>query len=318
MRLSPREPAWPAPRILGRWQTWLVLMAVLVVPFFVPIPVMARRNVLVSTLGDRLHIVLPACIMLMLYWKGPLRGNLWIAAVATALVGGAIEFIQPFFDRTPLLHDWLLDLVGVGMVLGWVGWRGHRRRSGLVLITALLVFTAWGLRSLPGRMVASADARKRFPVIENFEDGHVWNLWSNNDSCELHMPREAAFDGRRGLRLVGGPPEHWPGATMRRFPHDWRGFAALELKVRTTTPGRDAVRFHVRLDDFAGTHDHEWVTTSFTATPVWKTVTVPLVDRTTDRKGRPFDVSDVDAITIFLSRPDAPTTIEIDDIRLVR
>jgi VanZ family protein len=313
---APRDPAWPPPRLLARWQTWTVLMAVLLVPFFVPIPIEARRNVLVSTLGDRLHIVLPAGIALLLYWKGPLRGRLLAAAAVTALVGGAIEFLQLLVGRSALLHDWLLDLVGVGMVVGWVAWRGHRRRAGLALVLALVAVTAWGLRELPVRMLAAADAKKRFPVIENFEDGRVWHLWGDNYDAVLAMPGEAAFAGRRGLRITGGPPANWPGATMRRFPHDWRDYQVLEMKVRSATPGRASVPFFIRLDDFPGLRDHDWLHHGYVATPEWTTITFPVADRTTNYTHRPFDLSDVDAITIALTKPDSTVTIEIDDIRL--
>ncbi len=316
MTNDPREPAWPPPRLLARWQTWTVLMAVLVVPFFVPIPVGLRRNVLISTLGDRLHIVLPAGITLLLYWKGPLRGRLSWAALASATIGGAIEFLQQLVGRTALLHDWLLDLMGIGLVVGWVGWRGHRRPLGLVLVAALVITALVQLRELPPTMLAVADARARFPVLEDFEGRHTWKLWGDNDGGALTMRRDAAASGERGLRLSGGPPSHWPGATMRRFPHVWTGYTVLELTVRHTCATRDSVRFAVRLDDFPGVHDHDWLDAGFRASREWTTVQLPIADRLTRWSLRPFDLSDVDALTIFMPGPPDTVSLEIDDIRL--
>ncbi len=316
MRLVPRDPAWPPPRLLARWQTWLVLMAVLVVPFFVPIPVGLRRNVLISTLGDRLHIVLPAGIALLLYWKGPLRGRLVWAAAGAAVIGGAIELLQELVGRTALMHDWLLDLMGVGMVVGWVWWRGHGRRVGLLLLAALVTTAVVQLRELPPRMMASAAARERFPVLEDFEGRHAWHLWGDNDGAVLTMPAEAAATGRRGLRLAGAPPSRWPGAIMRRFPHVWTGYTSLELTVRHAAAGRDSVRFAVRLDDFEGVRDHDWLDAGFWATDRWQTFRIPIAGRTTRWSGRPFDLADVDAITIFLPGPRDSLVLEIDDIRL--
>lgn len=316
MRLVPRDPAWPPPRLLARWQTWVVLMAVLVVPFFVPIPVGLRRDVLVSTLGDRLHIVLPAGITLLLYWKGPLRGHLLRAAAGAVLLGGAIELLQELVGRTALWHDFLLDAMGVGMVTGWVAWRAYGRRAGLVLLAALAVTAVVQLRELPARVQAAADAEARFPVLEDFEGRHVWHLWGDTDESRLSMPAAAARTGNRGLRITGSPPSRWPGAGMRRFPHDWSGFATLELDVRHTSAGRDSVRFGVRLDDFPGIRDHDWLDAGFTATREWRTFRVPLAGRTTRWSKRPFDLTDVDALTIFLVAPGDTVSLEVDDIRL--
>lgn len=313
---DPREPAWPPPRLLARWQTWTVLMAVLVVPFFVPIPIGLRRNVLISTLGDRLHIVLPAGITLLLYWKGPLRGRLFWAALAAATVGGAIEFLQELVGRTALLHDWLLDLMGIGLVVGWVSWRGHRRPLGLVLVILLVTTALVQLRALPPTMLAVAEARDRFPMLEDFEGPHTWYMWSANDDAALTMTGAAAAAGHRGLRLTGGPPSRWPGAHVRRFPHVWTGYNVLEMTVRHTGAGVDSVRFAVRLDDFQGVHDHDWLDASFWATREWRTFRLPVSDRVTRWSLRPFDLSDVDGLTIFLPVPRDTVCIEIDDIRL--
>ena len=311
----PRDPAWPPPRLLARWQTWTVLMAVLVVPFFVPIPVQLRRDLLIATLGDRLHIVLPAGITLLLYWKGPLRGRIAWAAGAAALAGAAIEGLQEFVGRTALWHDWLLDLMGIGMVVGWVAWRGRRRRWGLALVAVLLVAAVAQLHWLPARMQAAAAARERFPVLEDFEHPYVWQLWKPNDAA-LAVSRSAASAGERGLRIVGAPPARWPGAAMRRFPHDWTGYRTLEFAARHGGAPGDSVRFAVRLDDFTGVKDHDWLDAGFVATDRWRTFTVPLAGRVTRWSRRPFDLADVDAMTFFLVTPRDTSTLLVDDIRL--
>ncbi|MFN2371285.1 MAG: hypothetical protein ABR506_09045, partial [Candidatus Krumholzibacteriia bacterium] len=79
---------------------------------------------------------------------------------------------------------------------------------------------------------------------------------------------------------------------------------------------RDSVRFAVRLDDFPGIHDHDWLDAGFTATHAWRTYSVPLAGRTTRWTGRPFDLTDVDALTVFLVAPRDSVSLEVDDIRL--
>lgn len=316
MRIVPRDPAWPPPRLLARWQTWAVLMAVLVVPFFLPIPVVLHHNLLIATLGDRLHIVLPAGITLLLYWKGPLRGHLLPAAVAAALLGGAIELLQELVGRSALWHDWLLDLMGVGMVTGWVWWRAHRHPAGLVLLGALAVTALVQLRELPPRLQAAADAKARFPVIEDFESARARYLWNDNHDARIAVVPSAARSGGRGLRITGLPGQSWPGANMRRFPHDWTGYQVLELSVRHTAADRDSVRFGVRLDDFRGLRDDDWLDAAFHATREWTTFSLPLADRRTRWTDRPFDLSDVLALVVFLPGPKDTLSLQIDDIRL--
>ena len=72
------EPVVKPPAILDRWQTWVVFLVLLLIPFFVPIPRSLRYNPIVGHFGDQLHIPLLGGIYLMLYWKGPLRGRLWL------------------------------------------------------------------------------------------------------------------------------------------------------------------------------------------------------------------------------------------------
>jgi len=311
-----RTPAWPPPRPLARWQTWLVVMIILVVPFFVPISPVLRRNVLISALGDRLHIVLTAGITLLLYWKGPLRGRLLGAAVAAAVAGAAIEGLQLFVGRTALFHDWLLDLMGIGMVVGWVLFRGHGRRSGLALAGGLVTLAAAQLWYVPVVMMAAREAQERFPVIEDFEGRLAGKLWNGTYDAEIEVTPDAAASGRAGLRLVAGPPGLWPGAAMRRFPHDWSGYQALELQVRHTTAGLDSVRFGIRLDDFETQHDKGYLSRGFWVKNTWRTVRIDFAGRRTLVTDRPFDATDVDLIAVFLRTPADSVTFEIDDVRL--
>ena len=58
---------------------------VLVVPFLVPIPRFLRYDLVISALGDRMHVVLLAAMTLALYWLGPLAGRLAAAALAAAV-----------------------------------------------------------------------------------------------------------------------------------------------------------------------------------------------------------------------------------------
>ncbi len=310
---SPREPAWPEPRVFTDWRLRALGVALLLVPFFVPVPVELRRHVLIATLGDRLHMVLLAGAALALYWRGPLRGRLPAAALAAAALGGAIELLQELVGRQALFHDFVLDVMGIAMVVGWILWRGHGRREGVALILAMLAVTAFQLRELPPVMIAADRAGARFPVLEDCRDPVGAALWGDDNGAVLTYVVESATPC---LRLAGGPPDRWPAATMRRFPHDWRGYEVLELRVRHGSANRDTVRFGVRVDDFKGVRDSDWYHLGFGATAEWRTVVLPVAGQRTLWTGRPLDLSDVDRFTVFLAEPDAELVLEFTDIRL--
>lgn len=314
------EPALPMPRLLGHAWVWLVLMALVVIPFFVKIPTALRRHPVLSPLGDQFHVAMLAVIALLVYWRGPLRGRLWLATAAAVVAGAAVEFVQPLFGRTGLLNDFLLDLVGIGIVVGLVLWKGHRRRGGLVFMTLLLLSVPAQLYYLPGVVAASYHARRTFPLISDFESGSEHWIWSSN--YHAHLMFAQVPDGPHGptrvLRATGGPPDTWPGVKVRRFPHDWSAYRTLEFDVRVTMAATDSVPMSVRLDDYLGTRGNLGARHAFFATRQWRTVRVDLPSARLFDKSRPLDRSDMELIMVYLPRPTKPVTYELDDFRLTK
>lgn len=315
---SKPEPALPMPRVLRHAWIWVVLMALMVIPFFVAIPTSLRRHPVLSPLGDQLHVAILAVIALLVYWRGPLRGRLWAATAAAVAAGAFVEFVQPWFGRTGQLKDFLLDLIGIGIVVGLVGWKGHRRRSGLVLMTLLLLSVPAQLWRLPGIVAASYHARRTFPLISDFESGSEHWIWTPNYHTRVMFA--SVPDGPHGptrvLRGTGGPPDNWPGVKMRRFPHDWSKYRTLEFDVRVTMAATDSVSMSVRLDDYLGTRGNQGARHGFFATRQWRTVKVDLPTAMLMNKSRPLDRSDMELILVYLPRPTSPVTYELDNIRL--
>lgn len=318
---APHKPAIQPPRLLLKWQTWALGMAAMLIPFFVPIPPTLRRNPIISPLGDQLHIVLLAGVMLFLYWRGPLAGRLWRSALVAAVIGGAIEFIQIPFGRHAAWQDFVADLLGIGLVLGYILWRGHERRVGLGLVVVLLLCIPVRLYRMPFVAAAAFHAHDLFPVLADLEGPHDHWLWGANDASVDLVARDHTPDGPgHVVRLSGRPPTPWPGAVMHHFPQDWSGYTELLLDVRLAEGPADTQRFSVRCDDFIGQREHTWIYTPFTASRDWQTFRFPLVDRpVTDgatESDRLFDRSDVGRLLIYLPRPKAHAVLEIDNVRL--
>lgn len=320
LRRARREPALPMPRPLrSRW-LWLVLMALVTIPFFVKIPIALRRHPAISPLGDQFHVVLMAVIALLVYWRGPWRGRLWHATLAAVISGALVEVLQPLFGRSALLKDFLLDLVGIGIVVGLILWKGYRRRAGLALMWVLLLSVPAQLYYLPGVIAAGYHSRRTFPLITDFESGLDHWIWSENFHTRLaYVGVPDGPDGPTGvLRATGGPPDHWPGVKLRRFPHDWSDYRALEFDVRVVIAPGDSVPMSLRLDDYLGTRENRGARLGFQATRSWRTVRFDLTQAYLSDKSRPLDTSDMELILVYLPRPKAPVVYELDNFRLSR
>ena len=312
------EPAIGAPGFLRRWQVWVVLMAMFLFPFFIQIPRSFNHHPIISPIGDQVHIFLFGGITLLLYWFGPLQGRIWRVAAASAVMGGMVEFLQLLVNRQALFTDFLLDLVGIGLVVSFVIWRGHGRQASKWIFLLLLLSIPAQLYYLPWRISAIYRCQNMFPTLANFETYEDRYMWNPNTKGKLTYPRIADTPDGEGhvLRLAGGPESHWPGATMRRFPEDWSGYTALKLDARLVDAPGDTIKFGLRLDDYEGIKETVWVAQSFRTTRQWQTFTMPIADRRMHNSDRNLNLEEMDRFIIYFSRPQEVWTIEIDNIRL--
>lgn len=312
------QPAIPAPGFLRKWQVWSVLMALFLVPFFVHIPRSLNHHPVISPIGDQVHIFLFGGITLLLYWFGPLQGRIWWAATVSGVMGGAVELLQLLVDRQALFQDFLLDLVGIGLVVSYVLWRGHGRQTGKWVFLLLLLSIPVQYYYLPWRISAALRARDMFPVLANFEtygDRYLWNS-TNEGQLAFHRVVDAPSGEGRVLRLATDAEPHWPGASLRRFPEDWSDFTQLKLDVRLVEASSDSFKFGVRLDDYEGIREKVWVSSSFQATREWRTYSMQIADRQLWNSERNLNLKEMDRLYIHFSKPEDPVAIEIDNIRL--
>lgn len=303
------------PGFLAHWRVRILLACFLMVPFFVPIPQVLKFHPVISVFGDRLHVVLLGGTALFLYWYGPLRGRLLRALIGAAVIGGLIELLQTQVGRHALWHDFYQDLIGIGIVAGFLLWRGRGSRAGLALMVILLLVVPYQMRELPGTLAGIRFCREHFPVLADFEDSVVMNIWSDDDGGRLQL---GASDEAHGqvLKMDTGPSRQWPGAVMRRFPSDWSKFDHLRVDVRLVeTPG-DTLRGGLILSDRDGYENKDWWTWKFPFTGHWQTIEIPLQELLMESGTRDLDLTDVFSMKIYLSQPATRATVEIDNLRL--
>lgn len=310
------EPTVPPPAILSRWQIWMVFLLLLLIPFFLPIPHSLRYHPITSHFGDQLHIPLLGAIYLMIYWKGPLRGRIVPGALVAAAIGGAIEFLQILVGRGALLHDWYLDLQGIAVVLTFLVWRGYRLRLGLVGLILMLIFIPMQSLHIPGMVLATYECRGRFPVLDDFESSRTKTLWEDQYSSQLRFQPRSEDETDHLLSVVLPAKRSWPGARMHHFPGDWSDYTQFVFSARHRTVGVDTLRFGVRLDDWEGRLDGQWIADGFTATTEWQVFRMPLDGRKVRFGERIFDISDVIGLLFYLSSPPQDMILELDDLHL--
>lgn len=308
-----RSPAWPAPAVLSRPGIWIALLGALLLPFLVPIPMVLQRNLLIAALGDRAHVVLLAGFTLAFYWRGPVAGRLGTVMVLAAAVGGAIEILQLFVGRAALWHDFLLDLLGIGAAAGLVLWRGYGKRGGMALLVVILAVVVWEVRTLPERQAASVDLRRRFPRLSAFDEPRPLTLWRPYGDGRISLA-----DSPRGnvMRLDAQPSRVWPGVILRDFPHDWSAYDTLKVDLRLAAATADTIDIGVRMDDFVGRKDADWLSWRLPVTGNWRTFALPVSGQVTHWSGRPFELDDVLSMALFFLQPADSVSMEIADVHL--
>jgi VanZ family protein len=298
-------------------RTWLVIggLLLLLVPLLVPLPPQARHDPTLNVLGDRVHVVIFAGLTLLLHLIGPLRGRPLACAFAAAAIGGTTEFLQQFVHRSPLLADFALDLLGIGLALTWIQWRRRRGRAALAAAAFLLAVLAYTMRDAPTMFRAMVDAQRSFPVLANFESRDQLALWRERSDEGRSLVDVGPSHGCV-LRVATSGMEHWPGVNAGRLPANWSGYGELVLEARLQTPAPESLRLGIRLDDFLSREDEQWSSLGYIITHEWQTLRFPLVGLMTDQGQRRLDVGDVFSLVVFLVRPAAPAAFEIDNVRL--
>jgi len=316
--MTRHQPAIRAPEFLSNRLIWVLMMVLFLFPFFIHIPRSLNHHPVISSLGDQVHIVLFGGITLLLYWFGPWQGRIWRAAAVSAVMGGAVEFLQLLVGRQALFKDFLLDGIGIGLVVSFIIWKGHRRPAGKWVFLLLLLTLPVELYRLPWQIAAIYRCRDMFPVLANFDTNGDRFLWSSANKGKLSFPRITDTPTGEGhvLRFEGGPKTHWPGASMRRFPEDWTDYTELKMDVRLVGASTDSFKFAMRLDDYEGIKELIWISQSFLATRQWQTFTMPIDDRQMWNSKRNLNLAEMDRLLFHLIKPQESVTIEIDNIRL--
>jgi hypothetical protein len=193
-----------------------------------------------------------------------------------------------------------------------------------MIYVAIAMSLAGPVKAVPSRLMNSFETPEDVAVLEA-------------PGARIQAVADHATDGTRALRVEFLPAD-WPQVKMTagQAPWDWRGFDGLALDI--TNPGTDAIKFGIRVDDDpradgtlhcrqGGGTIEPGATATFVlrlgekADPMTLGMRglpqAPGMRNLTLLGAKGIDLSHIVAVQVFLSHPTTPTTLILDNVRLV-
>jgi hypothetical protein len=232
------------------------------------------------------------------------------------LVGGLIEVMQPYFERSAKWGDLGIDLLGglIGVMFLGPARRGLNRRL-LVVGQITVVAVAMGVLYAPMSTLWDMwQAWRQFPVLGDFETGLERRRWSGGE-----IERTLARHGEASLRVTLGT-EKYAGITLKRSFGDWRGYSTFAFSL--CNPDRDPLRITVSIRDAEhsrrGGDYRDRFNRTFVMGQGWNEVYIPVGDIAHAPAARTLDLSRLTEVVIFTVDPPRHRVMYLDYVRLMR
>jgi len=258
---------------------------------------------------------------LLLQWdvlRRQTRWQQWMwVLTASLLLGGAIEVLQLGTRRSADVEDILRDLGGSLLVLAFYpGLLGTGRLLRRGLRGLVLVLLLWESMPFGRALIDAGFAHRQFPVLADFSTPFELDRWSGGAKLRV----VEAEDGRPALHMTLLPGDY-SGASLKDFPGDWSGFAALviELDLLSDEPLRLTVRVHDRQHE-NGPRAFEFgdrFNRSLLLQPGRNRLRIPLESVLQAPAGRNMDMDRIVDVTLFASSLNAPREVLLRRLFLV-
>lgn len=233
--------------ILKVWRVWFVVglafLTLITLPlhFKLSVPV---GNIAVKEFNEAGHTLLFFMLQLgiiwaFLTWSGkqtvPAKA-LVILATITTLIGGAIEFIQPLFQREASVVDFLRNLLGISAAsFTYWAWKGrplHKPKLWPLICAFAFIFA--GLFQALYWLRAQYIRDHQFPVIANFESVGMGKLWHTHRRAEMRVGVPGALwpDNPSNALLVQTEANSpWGGAVIEYVSPYWFDYDYLSMEI---------------------------------------------------------------------------------------
>ncbi|WP_283433350.1 hypothetical protein [Neorhodopirellula lusitana] len=317
---------------IGRPIAWMALVGFSLAAFMllVPLPLKSRIG---SAIGDLAHAPMfgGIFIAILLLWHrvSPLDqfGRAWLGRIALVtlcvfILGILVELAQTLTGRKAASHDVVANGLGIlaaGMLcIAVLNYRYQPRRIWLSGLAALLAIGLVGIAlTRPVRIIWDVlSVHRAYPSISSFERDWEMTRW-HFDDCGGQIVSTHATDGSHAMRWSVRATEH-PAATLVETVTDWSDAQSFEVDVTLapTYPGIGGLYVKVIDHDHADYHE-DVCRKQFLLTP-GKTQHL-VISREEIINGpdtRKLDLSNVKLVSLMLYRPEVPTWIDVDNLRV--
>lgn len=126
-----------------------------------------------------------------------------------------------------------------------------------------------------------------------------------------------ATSGSRSLRVELYPPAQYPGLRFKDLKRQWKGIKQVRLDIYN--PDSADIFLIFRIDDRPDNPPYsDRVNYSFILRPGLNKVVLDLASLKTSGTGRHLDIEKINKFMFFVSHPQKPLTIFVDNIRLCK
>lgn len=250
--------------------------------------------------------------------RKPIGWQAFVFAAIALAAGGATELLQTLISgRTASFFDVVINLAGMGACVSLKNLGKTGKHLMLHAAVACLVALAlWPLiRSLSDEVIAG----RQFPVLADFETPFETDRFQS-DTAKYQITAQKAFSGTKSLK-VGLGTDTYSGIFLTYMPCNWKSFSWFKFHAYNPQdfPVSLTVRIHDREHETgAGQLYTDRFNKSFCLAPQrWSAVIIPLADVHQAPSNRQMNMSLIQSIGFFVTRPTQPLTLFIDNIMLM-
>ncbi len=217
-----------------------IFLPLLALPLFLRIP-NPLNNPLMSELHEFSHtglfFLVELLLLVVIRYRTQWRTTrvLLIATCIGFAAGGAVELVQPFFDRTSSWQDMQRNLLGIMAAnCAWLATRafldGTQRTILGGLAVGILIISGAGIYPW---LIAQHKRDQAFPVIMDFRDRSLYRYVEGAADAQLHI---VPFPGSHTdigpvaqLHMPGAA--QWPGMRIINPYPDWSAYRKLKFDI---------------------------------------------------------------------------------------
>ncbi len=222
----------------------LIVVGLLLTLLFLPIP-FKLFPIYLRSLMDGCHIFLFAGLTALIYYYCPTL-NLVRLALYALIIAVLSELIQPYFKRSLELHDFVFNILGIGLTIFAI-YLKRRPAQGRVLkyifYTFLLISGFCFCLPVFQSLQAYQRMHQRFPVLADFESNIDQQLWVPGPVADGRLACTLDLPGSLWCQNVAGRS---PGIAFAPGLMDWSEYNNLVLEIEN--PG-EAFTIYLRIDD---------------------------------------------------------------------